>query len=246
MRFLLGFTLILPAACALAQQGNSPSTLAAPKEAAQPSSSGQESQPETPPAQPGTSGSPTATRQSGANQAQPPIPVSKQQPKRILGVMPNYRAVSAGAIPPPPTPKQAFKIATQNSFDYSAFVFVGITSLLAEGTDAHPRWGKARKALEGITGVVSSIRPTGITWYSSPCRLSFIRTSATLRWGRAHSGSAVYTRPPAFSSRPIITGIIASMFLSCWGEAFPREFRRPTTLVKAGRRGRWPSSLVTQ
>jgi hypothetical protein len=70
------------------------------------------------------------------------IPASKQQPKRILGVMPNYRAVSAGAIPPPPTPKEAFKIATQNSFDYSAFVFVGITSLLAEGTDAHAQLGK--------------------------------------------------------------------------------------------------------
>jgi hypothetical protein len=68
-------------------------------------------------------------------------PPSKTQPKRILGVMPNYRAVSAGAIPPPPTPKQAFKIATQNSFDYSAFVFVGITSAMAESSDAHPQLG---------------------------------------------------------------------------------------------------------
>jgi hypothetical protein len=66
-------------------------------------------------------------------------PVSKQQPKRILGIMPNYRAVSAGAIPPPPTPKEAFKIATHNSFDYSAFVFVGITSALAWSSDAHPK-----------------------------------------------------------------------------------------------------------
>jgi hypothetical protein len=56
--------------------------------------------------------------------------------------MPNYRAVSAGAIPPPPTPGQAFKIATQNSFDYSSFVFVGIASLMAEGTDAHTQLGK--------------------------------------------------------------------------------------------------------
>jgi len=56
--------------------------------------------------------------------------------------MPNYRAVSAGAIPPPPTAKQAFKIATENSFDYSAFIFVGITSLLAESTDAHSQLGK--------------------------------------------------------------------------------------------------------
>jgi len=67
---------------------------------------------------------------------------SQQQPKRILGVMPNYRAVSAGEIPPPPTPKQAFRIATQNSFDYSSFVFVGITSLMAEGSNSHPKLGK--------------------------------------------------------------------------------------------------------
>ena len=70
---------------------------------------------------------------------------SKKQPKRILGIMPNYRAVSAGALPPPPTPGQAFKIATQNSFDYSAFIFVGITSAMAQASNAHPQLG------EGLT-----------------------------------------------------------------------------------------------
>ncbi|MDE3202219.1 MAG: hypothetical protein KGN79_15005 [Acidobacteriota bacterium] len=65
-----------------------------------------------------------------------------KEPKRILGIMPNYRAVSAGTTPPPPTPKEAFKIATQNSFDYSSYVFVGITSLIAEGNDSHPSLGK--------------------------------------------------------------------------------------------------------
>ncbi|HLY41397.1 MAG TPA: hypothetical protein VKR52_09285 [Terracidiphilus sp.] len=72
----------------------------------------------------------------------PATPVLKQQPKRILGLMPNYRAVSAGSIPPPPTPKKAFEIATKNSFDYSSFVFVGITSLMAEGSNAHKQLGK--------------------------------------------------------------------------------------------------------
>lgn len=56
--------------------------------------------------------------------------------------MPNYRAVSAGALPPPPTAGQAFKIATQNSFDYSSFIFVGITSAIAEGENTHPQLGK--------------------------------------------------------------------------------------------------------
>lgn len=56
--------------------------------------------------------------------------------------MPNYRAVSAGELPPPPSSREAFKIATENSFDYSAFVFVGITSLIAEGGNSHPELGK--------------------------------------------------------------------------------------------------------
>lgn len=66
----------------------------------------------------------------------------QQQPKRILGVMSNFRAVSAGAIPPPPTAKESFLIASQNSFDYSSFVFVGVTSALAEWTVAHPQLGQ--------------------------------------------------------------------------------------------------------
>ena len=90
-------------------------------------------------AQAGDAGLPDAPGQAAKGTA---IPPSKQQPKRILGLMPNYRAVSAGAIPPPPTPEQAFKIATQNSFDYSSFVFVGVTSLLAEGSNAHHQLGK--------------------------------------------------------------------------------------------------------
>ena len=127
MRFLLCFSLLLPPACALAQGNDSPWPALETLESTQPDSD--EGQ------------SPTPTAQSEQSSGQASVPRSKEQPKRILGVMPNYRAVSAGAIPPPPTPKQAFKIATQNSFDYSSFVFVGITSLLAEATDAHPQLG---------------------------------------------------------------------------------------------------------
>jgi hypothetical protein len=70
------------------------------------------------------------------------VPAFRPQPKRILGVMPNYRAVSAGTTPPPPSAGQALKIATQNSFDYSAFIFGGMTSLMAEGSNKHPQLGK--------------------------------------------------------------------------------------------------------
>ncbi len=82
-----------------------------------------------------------AAQRTQHNRGHKEVPVSQRQPKRILGIMPNYRAVSAGATPPP-TPKQAFEIATRQSFDYSAFIFVGITSLLAEARDTHPALGK--------------------------------------------------------------------------------------------------------
>ena len=42
-----------------------------------------------------SNGQSTAQARDEANKS---VPVSKQQPKRILGLMPNYRAVSAGAI----------------------------------------------------------------------------------------------------------------------------------------------------
>jgi hypothetical protein len=60
------------------------------------------------------------------------------QPHRILGLMPNYRSVSAGEIPPPPGFKQSFKIATRQAFDYSSFLFLGLTTSSAYWEDSHP------------------------------------------------------------------------------------------------------------
>lgn len=99
------------------------------------------------PAPPAADNAQTAPAAASPDQtaAQSAVPLSKQQPKRILGLMPNYRAVSAGAIPPPPTAGQAFKLATQNSFDYSSFIFVGVTSAMAEWSDAHPKLGEGFK-----------------------------------------------------------------------------------------------------
>jgi hypothetical protein len=139
--FFLGLALALSVGRAFAQQGES-SAPPSSTDSIQPAPNGaQNQQGTTPPATSGASGLPDAPSHSSTAGAQPTA-ASKQQPKRILGIMPNYRAVSAGAIPPPPTPKQAFRIATQNSFDYSSFLFVGITSLLAESTNAHPQLGK--------------------------------------------------------------------------------------------------------
>jgi hypothetical protein len=98
--------------------------------------------PQSLPPQAGTSSTEKSQKESPAKPGTGETPPANPQPPRILGIMPNFRAVSAGVIPPPPTPKQAFIIATKNSFDYSSFIFVGITSLLAEGTNTHAQLGK--------------------------------------------------------------------------------------------------------
>ena len=71
-----------------------------------------------------------------------PIPLSRQQPARILGFMPNFRTVSAGAKSPQQGWHTNFTEATHQATDYSSFLFLGLTSLLAKGLDEHPALGK--------------------------------------------------------------------------------------------------------
>jgi hypothetical protein len=108
-----------------------------------PASLDQQSPPEgTQPDQSGTSSVSGNPKPSAKKAGDTATPLVKPQPKRILGIMPNFHAVGAGVIPPPFTPKQAFVIATQNSFDYSSFMFQGITSAMAEGANTHAQLGK--------------------------------------------------------------------------------------------------------
>jgi hypothetical protein len=145
----LAFVLSLAVPRLLAQQSDSApppdseSAQAASVDDQQDAQAQQSATPNSPnnPPQPGSKPAAENVVQPGPNLRQSP-PLPGQQPKRILGLMPNFRAVSAGATPPPPTPKESLIIATKNSFDYSAFVFVGITSLIAEASDAHPQLGK--------------------------------------------------------------------------------------------------------
>jgi hypothetical protein len=49
--------------------------------------------------------------------------------------------VAAGAAVHPPGWKYNFSVATHQSFDYSSFLFLGLTSLSAEGLNSHPALG---------------------------------------------------------------------------------------------------------
>jgi hypothetical protein len=65
-------------------------------------------------------------------------PGEGQQTKRILWIVPNFRAVSAGAKLPPQSVKEKFKTGALDSFDYSSFIFVGIQAGISQGSNAYP------------------------------------------------------------------------------------------------------------
>jgi hypothetical protein len=50
------------------------------------------------------------------------------QTRRILGIVPNFRAVSVNSHLPPQSTKEKFTGFVQDSFDYSSFIFVGLLS----------------------------------------------------------------------------------------------------------------------
>jgi hypothetical protein len=61
-----------------------------------------------------------------------------KQTKRILWIIPNFRAVSAGVKLPPQSVKEKFKTGALDSFDYSSFIFVGIQAGISQATNAYP------------------------------------------------------------------------------------------------------------
>lgn len=77
---------------------------------------------------------------SDTNPQTGPPPAGPQQTKRILGIMPNFSAVSADTRLPPQTPKEKFIIAAKNSFDYSSFVIAGIQSGVSMANNSYPEF----------------------------------------------------------------------------------------------------------
>lgn len=65
-----------------------------------------------------------------------------KQTKRILGIIPNFRAVSVNQKLPPETIKEKFIGATQDSFDYSAFVWAGMLAGVSMAEDSYPQFGE--------------------------------------------------------------------------------------------------------
>lgn len=69
-----------------------------------------------------------------------PDSMEGKQTKRILGVIPNFRSVSVDEKLPPQSAKDKFITATEDSFDYSAFIFAGALAGISMAQDSYPEF----------------------------------------------------------------------------------------------------------
>ena len=65
-----------------------------------------------------------------------------RQTNRIMGVVPNFAAVSANTQLPPLSTKGKFWLATEDSFDYSSFVWTGILAGQEFALNNYPEFGQ--------------------------------------------------------------------------------------------------------
>jgi hypothetical protein len=72
-------------------------------------------------------------------------PNGTQQTKRILGIMPNFRSVSADVKLPPQTARHKFIAAGHDTFDYSSFFIAGIQAGFAMDGASYPEFHQGIK-----------------------------------------------------------------------------------------------------
>jgi hypothetical protein len=75
-----------------------------------------------------------------SHQNAPTVPEGEQQTKRIMGMLPNFRSVSAGETVAEETPRQKFVTATLDNFDYTSLFFAGVIAGNSFVTKATPEF----------------------------------------------------------------------------------------------------------
>jgi hypothetical protein len=83
---------------------------------------------------PNAPGAPTGASSPGGPQ------IDEEQQKRIMGMLPNFRSVSAGQVVPPETTRQKLVTATEDNFDYTSLFFAGVIAADSFATKATPEF----------------------------------------------------------------------------------------------------------
>jgi len=89
----------------------------------------------------GLTDAPVPRQSVASSAAPPPAEHTDPQTKRILDIFPNFRAVSAQTHLPPQPVKEKFVTASEDSFDYSAFVLPAALAGESEAANDTPEFG---------------------------------------------------------------------------------------------------------
>jgi hypothetical protein len=82
----------------------------------------------------------------------PTVPQGEQQTKRIMGMLPNFRSVSAGEIVPKETLREKFVTATLDNFDYTSLLFAGVIAANSFVTKETPEFRQGAAGYGRYTG----------------------------------------------------------------------------------------------
>jgi hypothetical protein len=99
-----------------------------------------DSLPDAPGIAPQQDSHPDAGAPAAQKSAPPGAGEETKQTKRILYIVPNFRAVTANQKLPPQSVKEKFLTATMDSVDYSSFIFVGVQAGIQQATNATPEF----------------------------------------------------------------------------------------------------------
>jgi hypothetical protein len=110
-----------------------------------------------------------------------PADSGDKQTKRILGIVPNFRAVSADEKLPPETVKEKFIDATEDSFDYSSIFFPLVIAGYSQARDATPQFH------QGAAGFARYFWHSAVDQTSENYMVEFIYPTVT------HEDSRYYT-----------------------------------------------------
>jgi hypothetical protein len=99
-----------------------------------------DSLPDAPGIAPQQDSHPGTASPAAQNSSTPGAAEETKQTKRILYIVPNFRAVTANQKLPPQSVKEKFLTATMDSVDYSSFIFVGVQAGIQQATNATPEF----------------------------------------------------------------------------------------------------------
>ena len=165
-------------------------------------------------------------------------PVAKEQPKRILYIIPNYRAVSADAVVAPLDARGKFNLMVDDSFDYSTFISVGLLAGIAQAQRSVPQFDDGPLAYSQYYWHIFVDQAVGNAFTEYLLPVAFKQDPRYFTKGTADSSIAPGTPSAAWSSHAPIAADRRSTFRRSSATALPRGSRACITqpTIAPGRR----------